>query len=559
MYKRQIICCTHQSYAQKGKITAEEKLQIDSLFLEFEAQTGPGLAFGLLKDGEIIYTRNIGLADIENNTPITSQTSFQLGDLSRHFTAYAALLLEKEGKLSLQDRVSNYLPDLKIPASIKVIDLLRHSSGLHNFHTIKTLAGWYHERPYNQSDVLDIIQLQEELRFNSGSDYNYNETNLILLAEVVKKVSGLDFGTFMKNQVFAPLDMNHTAYRNDSLPLDNVAKGYVLEDGVHKHIELHNHTLGVSNLYSSVQDILKWEWNMMHPKPKDIKIFEKIKSIVQLESGREFSDPRGKLMLGQHFTHKERGITSDYFTSRMGPYTTAMFNFPDHDLVGVVLGNDNAPYNGYLVMLSAYILLEDQFTEPTVAIIDSKNAPVLSNQQLEKYTGTYYDPEFSLIREIALSNDTLRYVRPNGIQSPLISIGQDQFQLHIRSDDKIIIEFKNENRQFRMDYIVGESEAIPLFRIYPDNVETNSFHSLTGTYLSKNLGIAYTISLQNDQLVIQSPINGTSDLRPLDDDLFATSLYFMGSLKFERNPDNEVDGFLIKHHGAWNVWFEKIS
>jgi len=550
---------THNTLRSQSSLTANERLQIDSLFLEFEGTSGPGLSFGLMRDGEIIYTQNIGKSDIEKNIPNTTQTSFQLGDLSRHFTAYAAILLEEEGELNLENHVVHYLPELNIPNSIKVLDLLKHSSGLHNFHTIKTLAGWYHERPYNQSEILDIIQLQERPRFQPGTDFNYNETNLIVLTKVIEKISGMDLGSFMKTRVFEPLGMNNTAYRNDSLPLANVAKGYGLEDGEHTHIELHNHTLGVCNLYSSVEDMLKWEWNMMHPKSKDKDIFAKLKSIVQLESGREFSDPRGKLMLGQHFTHKERGITSDYFTSRMGPFTSAMFNFPDHDLIGVVLGNDNMPYNGYLIMLSAYILLENEFTEPRVASIDTKNAPNLTSNQLQQYTGTYYDPEFALIREIALTDDTLRYVRPNGFASPLIPVATDQFQLQIGSDDKIIIDFKSENDQYRMDYFHGESEAIALYRYEPQVLESSDLEHYTGTYFSKNLGIAYNVAVVDNALIISSTINGTSNLAPVTPDLFTSDHYFMGSLFFNRNPEHQVDGFLVRHFGAWNIWFEKLS
>ena len=545
--------------AQDNELSAEVIEQINQLFDRFEEKNSPGLSFGLMMNGELVLTRNIGMADIGTNKAITSQTSFHIGELSRHFTAYAAMLLEHRGSLDLDASVLTYLPDLRIDPAIKVIDLLRHSSGLHDFHIVKTLAGWYHEASYDQEDALNIIQLQDALSFEPGTDFGYSESNLIILAELIGQVSNQPFTAFMHDQVFRPLGMMSTEYKGDSISLSNVANGYVAQHESYIIDEPHNDTYGVSNLYSSTQDILTWEWHMMQLDAQDDAVVQRMKEVVSLDSGRTFSIPQGHLTMGQQFTHKERGLKSDYLSSNYGPYTAAMFNFPDFNLIGVVLSNNSMAYNGYLIMHSAYLILDDEFTEPAVAEVITDHAPNYSVAQLQQYSGSYYDPEFSIIRTIKVSNDTLQYIRSNGQETPLIPIGEAQFQLSPRGDDVVKIHFVEEGATLRLDYMFGEAEAIPLYRYEPLSLDLKSLQDYAGTYHSKALGISYEVTIDDDGLSIDQLLSGSSNLRPVIADLFFTNHWFMGGLLFERDDQGRVVGFSVRQFGAWGIKFVKLD
>jgi len=166
--------------------------QVDKLFEKMDKTISPGCAVAAMKDGKILYERGYGMADLDHNVPITPTTVFHVASMSKQFTAASIVMLAQERKLSLDDEVRKYvpeLPDFGVPITIR--ELVHHTSGLRDQWDLLGLAGWrYSLDLITDEDVLSIMSRQKDLNFPPGSKHMYCNTGYTLLAQVVKRVSG---------------------------------------------------------------------------------------------------------------------------------------------------------------------------------------------------------------------------------------------------------------------------------------------------------------------------------------------------------------------------------
>jgi len=149
-----------------------ENPAVDKVFAEFTKPGSPGCALGVYRDGRIIYERGYGLANLEENVPITPQTVFDIGSTSKQFTAASILLLEKQGKLSVHDDIRKFIPEIPVyGAPITILNLLNHTSGLRDYLTLFGLSGINLDGVTTDDDALAIIASQKKLNFAPGSEY----------------------------------------------------------------------------------------------------------------------------------------------------------------------------------------------------------------------------------------------------------------------------------------------------------------------------------------------------------------------------------------------------
>src|SRR5690349_6549341 len=173
-----IISSSHVLFAQGNDTT---KL-ISSIFASWNNST-PGGSVSVSRNGQLLYGHSFGLADLEHNTPNTTETIFEAGSVSKQFTATSVLVLASEGKLSITDDVRKYIPELpKYNATITIQQLLNHTSGLKDWGSVGSLTGWPRTtRVYTNQLALDIICRQKSLNFTPGSEYSYSNSNFTLL------------------------------------------------------------------------------------------------------------------------------------------------------------------------------------------------------------------------------------------------------------------------------------------------------------------------------------------------------------------------------------------
>jgi CubicO group peptidase (beta-lactamase class C family) len=235
--------------------------RIDTLLArEFPADE-PGAAVLVLRDGKVVLEKGYGLAHLDPNKPITRATNFDLASMSKQFTALAVMLLADRGKLTFDDDVRKYLPELAAPDGprpVRIRDLLNHTSGLPDYVNF-----W--ETMFNDFSKLTnegVVKLLKDRKPKPppGTKFNYSNTNYALLPVIVNRVTHRRFGEFMRDEVFRPLGMGRTVVVDDlAVKVPDRATGYSKEDKKWDESAQDGPTCGDGNVFSNLRDLAKWD------------------------------------------------------------------------------------------------------------------------------------------------------------------------------------------------------------------------------------------------------------------------------------------------------------
>ncbi|MEL6191730.1 MAG: serine hydrolase domain-containing protein [Bacteroidota bacterium] len=539
----------------------EIREQIDALYEEWDDPNRPGYASFVLHDGKVVYKRTFGKERKLSETPISLQTLFNIGTLSHQQLVYGFFLLEEEGKVSLTDKLSTYLPSFsRFEEEIRLEHLLMHSSGLYDHRVLKTLLGWKPMAYITQVDLLEMINQQSKLSFSPGTDFAYSPTNIALLVEVLEKVSGQSIADFLDERVYAPLGMKNTHFVSArTWSHEHLAQSYLAEGETLAEAHVGDLSYGRGNVYSNLEDMIRWETFMLKVEGPQKETIERLSKVIQLPSGREYNMPAGKLTLGQRYINAERGMPERYITSNRAGFAASVFSFPEQGFTGLVLSNDGTPYNGYLSMETAYVLLEDEFPEPTTTDYSQLDIVNLSTEHLAIHEGFYWDALGELSREIRIVNDTLRYVRSPENSSPLVPLGKNYFQMRTPWDDKIYIQFFHSEEGSEMTYTIGEAEPIPFRKYEPLSLTDEELEkAYGGTYWNEEYGIGFQLKAEGDRLTTNTANRIPLAFQPIDSNTFSGNQWFMGSIEFSRDASSKITGFNLKNTGIRNLWFEKM-
>ena len=264
--------------------------KVDKIFEQWNKPDSPGCALGIYQNGQIVYKRGYGMANLNDDIPITPATVFHVASMSEQFTAFSILLLAQQGKLSLDDDVHKYIPELPdFGERITLRHLMHHTSGLRDQWSLLGLAGWrYSQDLITDDDVMSVVTRQKELNFKPGEKYMYSNTGFTLLAIVVKRVSGISFREFTTKNIFEPLGMTHTHFRDDHEEvIKHDALGYE-QDGKDKpfRMNLTNFdTAGATSLHTTVEDLQLWDENFYHPRVGGPALIQAMLERGKLNSG----------------------------------------------------------------------------------------------------------------------------------------------------------------------------------------------------------------------------------------------------------------------------------
>lgn len=311
-----------ESRAQDKKTAA-----VDEVFSDLTKAGSPGCALGVYRDGKIVYSKGYGLANLEENVAITPQSVFDIGSTSKQFTGASILLLEKQGKLSISDDIRKYLPELPdYGQRITILQLLNHTSGLRDYLTLMELAGINIEGVTTDEDALQMIVRQKALNFAPGSEWLYSNTGYFLLSVIVKRVSGTTLREFAAENIFTPLEMSHTQYRDDHTSLiSNRAMAYDAKEkggGYSLDVSYFEQT-GDGAVHTSVEDLQKWDENFYSGQIGGKDFLTKIQEVGKLNNG--------KLLLYAKGLHIEdyRGLHTVSHGGSWGGYRAELLRFPE--------------------------------------------------------------------------------------------------------------------------------------------------------------------------------------------------------------------------------------
>jgi CubicO group peptidase (beta-lactamase class C family) len=250
------------SYGQTlTKFTPLQLKRLDSIATQDVPKGAPGIATGIVCNGKIVYEKVAGFANLTDSTPITKNSRFNIASNGKQFTCLAILVLNDEKKIRLTDDIRKYLPSVfpDLQSKITIENLLNHTSGIRDVYDLWALQGltwWKHS--FNNKDVLKLIEKQEALNFLPGTKYLYSNTNYILLAAIVEKVTGKPFVTYT-NGLFKKLNMPNTSFEDDYSKIRGpVAKAYFNFNTWTTYNWIWN-VCGDGNIFSTLADQLQWE------------------------------------------------------------------------------------------------------------------------------------------------------------------------------------------------------------------------------------------------------------------------------------------------------------
>jgi CubicO group peptidase (beta-lactamase class C family) len=429
-------CAYAQPSGPPSPAAAVSSLQdeTDKVFTAWDSSVTPGCALSVMKDGQIIYKRGYGMADLDHDIVITPQTVFHVASISKQFTAAAILLLAQDGKLSLDDDVHKYiheLPDFGVPITLR--HLIHHTSGLRDQWALLGLAGWrYSLDLITDDDVLDLLSHQHDLNFKPGEQYVYCNTGYTLLAQIVKRVSGQSFREFTTARIFAPLGMRSTHFRDDHAEIvKHIAYGYAAGDGrnVYRLSVTNFDTVGATSLLTTVEDLQHWDENFYHPSIGGPTLIAQQLEHGKLNSGKELPYASGL----QHGNY--RGLPTVSHSGADAGYRAELLRFPEQHFSVACLCNQAETNPAQLSRQVADIYLRDQFKEAApVRATASTTAPApppelhLTPEKLNGYVGAYVSSEIEAVYRITLDNGRLKLNRLKSKPTDLRPIRPDFFE-----------------------------------------------------------------------------------------------------------------------------------
>jgi CubicO group peptidase (beta-lactamase class C family) len=314
---------------------APPQAAVDAVFARWTAST-PGCAVGVGVKGKSVLERAYGMADLEREVENAPDTIFEAGSVSKQFTAAAVLLLARDGKLSIDDPVRKYvpeLPDYGVPLTIR--HMLTHTSGLRDWGSVAGIAGWPRTtRVHTHAHVLEIVSRQKALNFNPGTDWSYSNTGYNLAAIIVSRVSGQSFADFSRERIFKPLGMTRTSWRDDFKRIvKHRAIAYEPADGGYREDMPFENVHGNGGLLTTVGDLLRWNENFVTPIVGDAAF------IAQQQTTAKLSDGRDQVYAFGLYVRPYRGVREVSHSGSTAGYSAFLTRFPDQHVSVAVLCN----------------------------------------------------------------------------------------------------------------------------------------------------------------------------------------------------------------------------
>ena len=499
----------------------------------------PGCAVGADVKGQPAVRAVYGMADLEHDVPITLDTIFEVGSVSKQFTAAAVLLLARDGKLSLDDKVRTYIPEMPdVAANITIRQMLNHTAGLRDWGSLAAIEGWPRTtRVHTHAHVLDFVSRQRMLNFEPGTRWSYSNTGYNLAAILVARVSGMSFADFTKTRIFDPLGMKATSWRDDHTRIvKSRAIAYDEQKGVFSTLMPFENVHGNGGLLTTVGDLLKWNTNFLKPVVGDARFVEEMERRARFNDGREH-----EYALGLYVdTYLRRHREVDHSGGTAG-YIAHLSRYPDSQISIAVMCNvrtGNATNNAKAI---ANLLLPGPNGVPGSGI-----SGLLNPGEAPRFTGLY--------RSLKPAGTITISATPDG--GHLVSTNQGQLQQRgsrTRFEaGGVVFEF-DERGGLRVTDEFGTSDAYD--RVEPWKPSVEELKPFVGRYASDELELTVNVRLDRDRLVIRRP-QVTLVLIPVFPDGFQSGA---GWVIVRRDGSGRVVGLSVNQERAWDLRFARLA
>ncbi len=528
--------------------------KVDELFIRWNKPNSPGCAIAVIQNEEIIYQRGYGMANLEYNIPITSNSVFDIASNSKQFTAMCIVLLARQKLLNLDDELQKYIPEIpQYSHSITIRYLIDHTSGLRDYLHLMLFAGMRFENKYSNEEIIALIARQQSLNFEPGTEQLYCNSGYILLAEIVRRVSGKSLRVFAQEHIFAPLGMKNTHFHDNFREIvKNRADGYAPKDGEGFQIDMSFHDFcGDGQLYTTIEDLLLWDRNFYHNILGGYgqDLIEEITTPRQLNNGEIISGAFG-LQIGDR-----GGLKTISHGGSWTGYRSDFIRFPERQFSVICLANLSTLKPTKLAFQVADIYLENDYieniTKPISRSISSINLPVV---ELQLKAGFYHNPTTGSILELEIKNGKLM-AKLAWMYFQLIPIDTNHFQ-SVDNEIDYDIEFSED-----IIHLIGKLDI-------GDGIKTYTFEKILdspkdiladypGTYYSAELERDFKINLLDNKLYYKSKGYPPSHLIVAGQNAFLRYFTYVDKFELVRDREGQVIGLYRCCDRVRRLYFSK--
>lgn len=536
------LSCSYSSSARKNTISVEKKT--DALVQLYKNDNAPGITVSVTQKGKIVYSSQVGYANLEYQVPITDSTVFPVASISKQFAAFAILLLEGQGKLSLDDEIKKYLPELKdLPGKVTIRQLANHTHGIPNIDELAKLAGKKPDDVLKHEEVMQLISRVKTLNFEPGAQYQYGNTSFALLAETVQRITGKTFAAFMDENVFKPLGMRHTMV-NDRLEttIKNLAYSYEKTKSGYDKVLNNSAEIGASGIVTTAHDLSLWAMNFEQAIVGNENIFARMSTPSRLNSGLEI--PYGLGLERKQY----KGLNIVFHGGGIAGYRSYILRVPEYEFSVIVMGND-ADFNP----LSICYGIVDLYLAKHLQTEAPPPIPSYTNTTLRQWTGNY---EFfpGVFFTLLAKNDSLYFQWYQSADSSTLPVVADKtFAFPYIPESKMLMT-ENGLYWFMSDFKYY-CKKVSLQPPGEQSIELNSF---TGRFVNRDLKIMYELMVKEGKLTATHALNKDITLMPLARDEFYTGKSFFGHLRFQRDAQGQISSFILSGQNMKNILFERL-
>jgi CubicO group peptidase (beta-lactamase class C family) len=519
---------------------------VDAVFSKWTSAT-PGCAVGVSEGGKIVLRKAYGMADLEHDVPNSPDTIFEAGSVSKQFTAAAVLLLAREGKLSLDDPVRKYIPELPdYGKPLLIRHMLQHTSGLRDWGEVEDIAGWPRTtRVYTHAHVLDIVSRQRALNFEPGTNWSYSNTGYNLAAVIVSKVSGQPFAEFCRLRIFEPLGMTHTSWRDD---FRRIVKGraiaYDETKGLYRQDMPFEDVHGNGGLLTTVGDLLRWNENAVDQKVGDAEFLR-----LELTPGRFNNGTPYDYAMGLYI-RSFMGLSEVSHSGSTAGYRAYLTRYPAQHVSVAVLCNVSSGTAERYAHAVATLYLGDAArpAEPRAGSATSGHSQMPASA-IAARAGLYRNTLTGVPLTLAYKDAQLSIGNDDAPVARLSPVSNSRF---VTADGSRSYEFSSGNR---LTVANGNGTSETYERVEPSKPTVNELKSLAGRYTSDEAETELKVVAAGAELKVTRRPDTTLALRPVYKDAFTAP--GLGLIRFRRDTSGRVTGFSVTMDRVWDLRFDR--
>lgn len=535
-----IVLAAAIAVARKEKEDEALERNVDQIFTAYDKPGSPGCALGVVRDGNLVYKKGYGVASLELGVPLTPESVFYMGSVSKQFTAASVVLAAEQGFLSLDDDIRKYVPE--IPSYGKPITLrqmLHHTSGFRDILSLLFLAGRNSEDIHPTSELLDLLSRQKALNFTPGDEFLYSNTNYFLMSVVIRRATGEPLSQFAEENIFKPLGMAHTSFYDDrTVVLPGRVAAYAPRPGGGFRVDWSTNydMVGGGGLMSSVDDLQLWDRNFYDNKLGKGTLLKEMQTQGVLNNGKQIQYALGL------FISKYRGLPIVAHDGANFGYRTMLLRFPQQRLSVICLCNLGTSNPLRLSYQVADVYLEGQVAPDPQPAADAKVDP-------QPFTGWYRNPESHSAHQLSAADGDIvalgTHFKPRDanhfVAAPGAEITFDRLQ----------------NGNVRATLTLEDDAPQVLERFEPLKPSAADLAQYAGEYASSELQATYRFAVKDGKLALATNWEEPSVLEPTVRDEFQSPVGV--AMVFRRDAAGRLTGCDLFAGRVRNIFFRRVA